>query len=84
VEFYVRNILQVPLLLSEVQILWKHSVTGWKRKASVSTETSEEPKELTNDTLTKQVRMKNEKLQIRMLFIFRLINLLNVIFLLIA
>ncbi|UJR31903.1 hypothetical protein I4U23_019377 [Adineta vaga] len=54
VEFYVRNILQVPLLLSEVQILWKHSVTGWKRKTSVSAETADVFHEHTNDTLTKQ------------------------------
>lgn len=53
-EFYVKNILQVPLLLSEVQVLWKHSSIAWKRKASVSTE-NEEIKEFTNDTLIKQV-----------------------------
>jgi len=56
VEFYVRNILQVPLLLSEVQILWKHSLTGRKRKTSLSTENIEDSKEYTNDTLIKQVR----------------------------
>jgi hypothetical protein len=55
VEFYVRNTLQVPLLLSEVQILWKHSSIPWKRKTSISTDSGEEPKEYTNDTLTKQV-----------------------------
>jgi len=55
VEFYVQNILQVPLLLSEVQILWKHSSVSWKRKTSMSTDSSEESKEYTNDTLTKQV-----------------------------
>ncbi|CAF3933295.1 unnamed protein product [Adineta steineri] len=54
VEFYVRNILQVPLLLSEVQILWKHSSNSWKRKSSVSAENVEDSKEFTNDTLTKQ------------------------------
>lgn len=54
-EFYVKNTLQVPLLLSEVQILWKHSSIGWKRKASVSAETNEDVKEYTNDTLIKQV-----------------------------
>ncbi len=58
-EFYVRNALQVPLLLSEVQILWKHSSIGWKRKASMSTDSSEELKEYTNDTLAKQVKLKN-------------------------
>ncbi len=56
VEFYVRNTLQVPLLLSEVQILWKHSLTGRKRKTSLSTENIEDSKEYTNDTLIKQVR----------------------------
>jgi hypothetical protein len=55
IEFYARNILQVPLLLSEVQILWKHSSVSWKRKTSMSTDSSEESKEYTNDTLTKQV-----------------------------
>lgn len=55
VEFHLRNTLQVPLILSEVQILWKHSSIVWKRKASVSTDTNEEAKEFTNDTLTKQV-----------------------------
>lgn len=55
VEFYVRNTLQVPLLLSEVQILWKFSASGWKRKTSVSTDSPEEWKESTNDTLTKEV-----------------------------
>ncbi|CAF4227417.1 unnamed protein product, partial [Rotaria sp. Silwood2] len=54
VEFYVRNTLQVPLLMSEVQILWKFSLGTWKRKASVSADTTEEWKEYTNDTLTKQ------------------------------
>jgi hypothetical protein len=57
VEFYVRNTLQVPLLLSEVQLLWKHSTTSWKRKASVSTEHTEDSKEYTNDTFIKQVRI---------------------------
>jgi hypothetical protein len=55
VEFYARNTLQVPLLLSEVQIIWKHSSIGWKRKASMSAESTEELKEYTNDTLAKQV-----------------------------
>jgi len=55
VEFSVRNILQVPLLLSEVQILWKYSTAGWKRKPSISTDSNEEVKEYTNDTLIKQV-----------------------------
>ena len=55
VEFYVRNTLQVPLLLSEVQILWKHSSFSWKRKTSISTDTTEESKEYTNDTIIKQV-----------------------------
>ncbi|CAF4652696.1 unnamed protein product, partial [Rotaria sp. Silwood1] len=54
IEFYARNTLQVPLLLSEVQILWKFSLTGWKRKTSISTDTAEEWKEYTNDTLTPQ------------------------------
>ncbi|CAF0821694.1 unnamed protein product [Rotaria sordida] len=54
VEFYVRNTLQVPLLLSEVQILWKFSLGGWKRRASTSTDSNEEWKEYTNDTLTQQ------------------------------
>lgn len=54
-ECYVQNTLQVPLLLSEVQILWKYSLSSWKRKTSISTENSEESKEYTNDTLTKQV-----------------------------
>ena len=58
VEFYARNTLQVPLLLSEVQILWKHSSVAWKRKASVTAEGGEEAKEYTNDTLTKQVNRK--------------------------
>mgnify|MGYP006933273228 FL=1 len=54
VEFSLRNILQVPLLLSEVQILWKYSSLSWKRKASVSVENDETTKEYTNDTLTEQ------------------------------
>ncbi|CAF4134837.1 unnamed protein product [Rotaria socialis] len=54
IELYVRNTLQVPLLLSEVQILWKFSSNGWKRKTSVSAESPEEWKEYTNDTATKQ------------------------------
>ncbi len=52
----MKNTLQVPLLLSEVQILWKYSSIGWKRKASISTDNSEESKEYTNDRLTKQVK----------------------------
>ena len=56
VEFYVRNVLQVPLLLSEVQILWKHSLTGWKRRTSVTGDAPDDTKEHSNDTLTKQVR----------------------------
>ena len=60
VEFYVRNTLQVPLLLSDVQILWKYSFNGWKRKTSISTENSEEWKEHTNDTLTEQVRIRQQ------------------------
>jgi len=77
----VKNTLQVPLLLSEVQILWKYSSIGWKRKASISTDNSEESKEYTNDRLTKQVKLKIGFFwHRRMFFEFRLINLLNVRF----
>lgn len=56
IEFQIRNTLQVPLLLSELQVLWKYSSTGSKRKASVSTENVEETtRESTNDTVAKQV-----------------------------
>ena len=57
VEFYVRNALQVPLLLSEVQLLWKYTLTGAKKKASIPAEAIEDPKEYTNDTLAKLVRV---------------------------
>lgn len=59
VEFHVQNTLQVRLLMNDVQILWKHSSVAWKRKSSVSTDSNEDAKELTNDTLTKQVNNKN-------------------------
>ena len=55
VEFYVQNALQVRLLMNDVQILWKHSSVVWKRKASVTTDSNEDAKEFTNDTLIKQV-----------------------------
>ena len=53
----MRNTLQVPLLLSEVQLLWKYTLTGAKKKASTPAEAIDDPKEYTNDTLVKQVRV---------------------------
>ncbi|CAF0878505.1 unnamed protein product [Adineta ricciae] len=60
VEFYVQNVLQVPLLLSEVQILWKHSLTGWKRRTSSTGDAPDDAKEHSNDTLTKQTNQPVE------------------------
>lgn len=54
IEVSLRNTLQVPLLLSELQVLWKYSTLSWKRKASVSVENDENAREYTNDTLTEQ------------------------------
>jgi hypothetical protein len=61
VEFYARNTLQVPLLLSDVQLLWKYSSTTSKRKASIAADAGDEPKEFTNDTMIKQVRIRTRQ-----------------------
>ena len=87
IEFEIRNTLQVTLLLSELQILWKYSSTGTKRKTSVSTENIEETKEFTNDTVTKQVTIIKRLFFVERrtcLHLFRQIHLLNVIFFLIV
>ncbi|CAF0737248.1 unnamed protein product [Didymodactylos carnosus] len=52
VEFYVRNTLQIPLLLSEIKLLWKFS--SKKKLSSSDTSTKEDDKEYTNNIQLKQ------------------------------